>query len=1463
MPFKSEAQRRKFFAMAARGEISKETLEEWQDSTGDKDLPEKVASRLRQAVRVVEVPVDAVARSWAHPGEGARQWLLRLGDRDIGRAVVRRSGQVADIGVKPGFRGMGLGKKFYGELARRFPGGISSDVWETSKDATNIWRGMARRGYNVRTNPRGWRFEPFGEVWKPVQPVGQYIKEPAKAPIFRASLPEAAMLKAGHVKVGPPPKRNRKEWPYQGSISFRGLDILVENKRGTDRVWTDENNKETGRTRMHHHYGEVRRTMGPDGDPVDVFVGPDSGSDVVYIVHQMKRPKYKEYDEDKCMLGFRTAKEAKAAYLMHYDDDRFFGSMTTMSFEDFKKLLKRRDVRGKRITEALIKVGAQLFFPSVKTASSRLRSAVEVVKGDHGMWNLMLGPQRAGWLQVLTDRSYPVAKNMAIDPAFQGMGLGKKLMGEVMSRYPGASLASDAILSPGGARLWSGMARRGYETEQVARQVSPIRSNFPHIDPAKISPEIEGITSHGHRGFVPVFRARLPEKAQRSMPLTEMEAWAAEQSAAREAKRALEKTSVSRRGESVLGDPPENAPTTGSILGDQLDKLGSLEKTALNERMLVRAFGRELEKHGLKAHDVLQEMLHGYGKVRVPEDLARRISEFAIEVSPIHRANSGARYRPGMAAREGLFLSTSRRHPDLMHHGLQYPRRVMAVAKEESPRAYALIKRLEREGPMGTTNLDEAARVMMSGRHTSDALVKKVPKTVDPQTGKAIPGPALNPEEVAYKGSARGLKYNPFDAAPGSRWVSAHPDVSAGYARSPEPGRLVAYDLSKTPGAGPWTPHIAREATRTDAARAKVGLLGQNAGRSGWGKSPTYERVIPSSELEGAVLSEYKMLPTGEAMRVRGPAVLGENAPEQAVAPSISNLRKRLLLGGSAVLGTGAVAAPAIAIPVAAAAGAEKAAAYAPGLPSKKKRTDPPKLTSSQTMEFVTQLHHAHKAGPHIDLRIGDTKSGIAHSWVLPKVIVPKPGEKVLAVQQPDHTLRYMDFRGLIGRGYGAGTVKAVDRLQTEVHHSEPGKMKFRLDRGRGDEEFILRRTGKHDQSTKWLLQNVTKTASPQFTFKSLSSVVRSVLKGTARAPKPPAKVTPEAVDRLWALRQLREPKVWMLPRAKPPVDAPWRAGAHQVHLPKYHPELEAPGKELLHHLSSMPKLGEASSPSAADALEKHASSCGERVLETVRRRVKLAAAGPIIPTPRHLEMADEIVGRDSLSQGNWLTFQQRLQRSPGYRQAVLLHPQADAKLKRHVRAMGALHEGTHLRKVQSLSGPQKYQLKLMSSGRLGCTCPDWRYRKSHGGGDCKHVRAFRSAYDAGEMPRGYKGLQNALEKASSVVSAKIIQQALDDMPRVLQQAVKRYPQQTIRSAEVVSHAPSWVKALMPQGLRQQVGQAGWTADVMTKGVQTGDELVGKQIQRAFDKRQMDIWDKVRSTDLDVPAGIKGMGFGR
>jgi len=51
MPFKSKAQRRKFAELLVKGEITPETYEEWNRSTGSKELPERVKPKKRPARR--------------------------------------------------------------------------------------------------------------------------------------------------------------------------------------------------------------------------------------------------------------------------------------------------------------------------------------------------------------------------------------------------------------------------------------------------------------------------------------------------------------------------------------------------------------------------------------------------------------------------------------------------------------------------------------------------------------------------------------------------------------------------------------------------------------------------------------------------------------------------------------------------------------------------------------------------------------------------------------------------------------------------------------------------------------------------------------------------------------------------------------------------------------------------------------------------------------------------------------------------------------------------------------------------------------------------------------------------------------------------------------------------------------------------------------------------------------------
>jgi hypothetical protein len=51
MPFKSQAQRRKFAELLVEGKISPETFEEWNRETGGRKLPERASGKPRAGSR--------------------------------------------------------------------------------------------------------------------------------------------------------------------------------------------------------------------------------------------------------------------------------------------------------------------------------------------------------------------------------------------------------------------------------------------------------------------------------------------------------------------------------------------------------------------------------------------------------------------------------------------------------------------------------------------------------------------------------------------------------------------------------------------------------------------------------------------------------------------------------------------------------------------------------------------------------------------------------------------------------------------------------------------------------------------------------------------------------------------------------------------------------------------------------------------------------------------------------------------------------------------------------------------------------------------------------------------------------------------------------------------------------------------------------------------------------------------
>lgn len=131
-----------------------------------------------------------------------------------------------------------------------------------------------------------------------------------------------------------------KEFSRVVLFDYQGLKIHAEQLRG------DTRHGETFHQRMTVPYGYIKSTEGADGDAVDVFLGPLSNAQYVYVIHTRNRSG--SYDEDKVMLGFENALSAQQTFLENYDNPYFFESMEKFDISEFKG--KLRTLRGKKIT---------------------------------------------------------------------------------------------------------------------------------------------------------------------------------------------------------------------------------------------------------------------------------------------------------------------------------------------------------------------------------------------------------------------------------------------------------------------------------------------------------------------------------------------------------------------------------------------------------------------------------------------------------------------------------------------------------------------------------------------------------------------------------------------------------------------------------------------------------------------------------------------------------------------------------------------------------------------------------------------------------------------------------------------------------------------------------------------------------------------------------------------------------
>ncbi len=173
----------------------------------------------------------------------------------------------------------------------------------------------------------------------------------------------------------PSPEQAEADRYNKPRVQWRGLTIAIENPAGSVRRGRNRHGV-SWEIRMRFDYGEIVGSMGVDGDPVDIYLGPNLDAPMVYVVHQRRVNDWENYDEDKCMVGFDCEEDARQAFLSNYTDPRFLGPITAMPVDEFVA-----KVRATKEKPAMIK--SILFFKGFVGPYLRGGKMVNV-RGYHG-----------------------------------------------------------------------------------------------------------------------------------------------------------------------------------------------------------------------------------------------------------------------------------------------------------------------------------------------------------------------------------------------------------------------------------------------------------------------------------------------------------------------------------------------------------------------------------------------------------------------------------------------------------------------------------------------------------------------------------------------------------------------------------------------------------------------------------------------------------------------------------------------------------------------------------------------------------------------------------------------------------------------------------------------------------------------------------------------------------------------
>lgn len=166
---------------------------------------------------------------------------------------------------------------------------------------------------------------------------GRGIKVPERAK-------EQGRAAGGSVSTNPTASQKRAGNYTKAHINFQGLELAVENPKGSNRSGVSKDG-DHWTSKMPAHYGYIKGTVGKDKDQIDAYIGPHKTSKTVFVIDQLDADgvnRGNTFDEHKVLLGFGTMKQALDTYKKAFSDGKGLarvGAIYSMTMPQLKEWL--------------------------------------------------------------------------------------------------------------------------------------------------------------------------------------------------------------------------------------------------------------------------------------------------------------------------------------------------------------------------------------------------------------------------------------------------------------------------------------------------------------------------------------------------------------------------------------------------------------------------------------------------------------------------------------------------------------------------------------------------------------------------------------------------------------------------------------------------------------------------------------------------------------------------------------------------------------------------------------------------------------------------------------------------------------------------------------------------------------------------------------------------------------------